>query len=183
MSLPKRIYDLYRDLQASELVTSQKPTDENMAAFANLLNQCNPSTPEETAQRDLVRGMYYSNPVGFLKYISLARNRVSALILYTESKRVAKFFNLNGLVHIKWDETTSTYSVTNYVPREQRPGYVPSDPTDLGDENQPTDSRPSKEGRPERQPKSKYTVPRKNDKSYQVVKGRKSKNNIRPSKE
>lgn len=125
MSLPKRIYDLYRELLASELVQSNNVTDENMQAFANLLNQCTPIDAEEASHRNIVRGMYYSNPVGFLKYISQPRNRVGALVLYTESKCVAKLFNLKGRVHVKWDETTSTYSVTRYVPREQRPDYVP----------------------------------------------------------
>jgi hypothetical protein len=128
MSLPKRIYDLYRELQASTLVETKNATPDNMLAFGNLLNQCSPTTPEEVAQRDLVRGMYYSNPVGFLKYVGLARNRVGALVLYTESKRIAKFFGLQGRVHISWAEDTNTYNVTAHVPREQRPGYVAPDP-------------------------------------------------------
>lgn len=124
MSLPKRLYDLFRELQASDLVQSKSATDENLLAFANLLNSCNPADGEETAHRNIVRGMYYSNPVGFLKYIGQDRNRVGALVLYTESKCIAKNLNLKGVAHIKWDETTHIYSVTKYVPREQRPDYV-----------------------------------------------------------
>lgn len=127
MSLPKRLYDLFREIQASALVQTKNSTDANLLAFTSLLNQCTPTTDEEKAQCSLVRGMYYSNPVGFLKYISLARNRVAALVLYTESKCMAKLLDLKGCVHIKWDETTNNYSVTRYVPREQRPDYKPEE--------------------------------------------------------
>lgn len=120
MSLPKRIYELGREIANCALVTQQNPTQENMTAFQNLLNQSWPVDTDEQAQRELVRGMYYSNPVGFMQYIGMPRNRVRSLVLWTESKRIAKFFNLSGRVHISWDETNNLYNVVPHIPREHR---------------------------------------------------------------
>ncbi len=133
MSLPQRVYELGRDLANSELVNTRVATNENMVAFQNLLNQSWPVDAAEQAQRDLVRGMYYGNPVGFLQYISIPRNRVRSLILWTESKRIAKFYNLNGCVHISWDDTTHTYSVVPHVPRQERNTQEPDAPANTPD--------------------------------------------------
>jgi len=131
MSLPKRIYELGREIANCDLVTQQNPTQENMTAFQNLLNQSWPVDTDEQAQRELIRGMYYSNPVGFMQYISTPRNRVRSLVLWTESKRIAKFFNLSGRVHISWDETTHSYNVVPHVPRAQRVSQDPQAQLDL----------------------------------------------------
>lgn len=134
MSLPKRIYELGREIANCDLVTQQNPTQENMIAFQNLLNQSWPVDTDEQAQRELVRGMYYSNPVGFMQYISTPRNRVRSLVLWTESKRIAKFFNLSGRVHISWDETTHSYNVVPHVHRAER---ISQDPQSQSDFTQP----------------------------------------------
>jgi hypothetical protein len=120
MSLPKRLYDLYRAMSSSELVSVKNCTPDTMLAFQDLLNQCSPTTPEETTQKEMIRGMYYSNPTSFLKYVSQPKNRVGALVLYTESKRIARFFDLHKLVHISWSDETSTYTVSPHIPREKR---------------------------------------------------------------
>lgn len=124
MSLYQPLYELYRNIDACELVSTKNPTDENMTEFVNLLNQCVPSNPKEEAYRELTRSMYYANPAGFFKYIMASKNRVKALVLYTESKRMVMAFGLKGKIHIKWDETTNTYSVTRHIPREKRTGYT-----------------------------------------------------------
>jgi hypothetical protein len=120
MSLPKRLYELFRELLETELVKSRKATAENMLVFQNLLNQANPTSEAESAQHELVRGIYFSNPGSFAEYLRERRNRASALVLWTESKRIVKFFNLDGAVHISWDETEKTYRVVSYVSRDKR---------------------------------------------------------------
>jgi hypothetical protein len=120
MSLPKRLHDLFKEVASSGLVTTKNVTVENLLEFQNLLNQSLPTTPEEIAHKELIRSMHYSNPVGFVKYISLARNRVGALVLYTESKYISKFFGLKGKAHISWDEEKKAYTVTHHMPRERR---------------------------------------------------------------
>ncbi len=120
MSLPKRLYELFRELLETELVKSRKATAETMLAFQNLLNQANPTSEAESAQHELVRGIYFSNPGSFAEYLRDRRNRAGALVLWTESKRIAKFFNLDGVVHISWDETEKNYRVVAYVARDKR---------------------------------------------------------------
>jgi len=117
MSLPKRLYDLYRQISQCPLVQTGEVTDETLEEFQNLLNEAQPQmdNPEEHAYRSLTKSMYHSNPVGFIKYISVSRNRVSALILWTESKRIVRFFSLQGRVHLSWDPTTQNYIASHHV--------------------------------------------------------------------
>jgi hypothetical protein len=120
MAIPQRIYNLGKEIATCDLVKTGTPSQENMVAFQNLLNQSWPVDDSEIAQRDLVRGMYYSNPFGFMRYLSVPEHRVRSLVLWTESKCIAKLFNLSGKVHIGWNEASSAYTVVPYIPRENR---------------------------------------------------------------
>jgi hypothetical protein len=120
MSLPQRLYQLYREVVACELVKTRKATPENMLQFQNLLNKAFPENELETHQRSLVRSMYTSSPVGFYNYIYQNRSRVGALSLWTESRCLAKFLRLSRVVYISFNETTQQYSVVQFVPREKR---------------------------------------------------------------
>jgi hypothetical protein len=127
MSLPQRLYELYREVAACELVESRRATPENMLVFQDLLNKTWPVDEAETHQRTLVRAMYNSRQRGFVDYISVSKNRVGALILWTESKSIARYFGLSGVVHISWNEESHTYTVSTYVPRELRPEVTATD--------------------------------------------------------
>ena len=120
MSLPQRLYQLYREVVVCELVKSRQATPDNMLQFQNLLNKAFPENEVETHQRALVRSMYNSSPVGFSNYVYQNRSRVGALVLWTESRCLANFFRINKLVHISFDEKTQQYTVVQYVPRQQR---------------------------------------------------------------
>ena len=121
MSVPKRLYDLFRSIENCELVKHKTATKESMTAFERLLNESCPTTAEEGHHKDLVWAMYQSNQYEFINYISMMHNRVGALILYTESKKIAKFFDVGALVHIRWDAENKTYSVEPFVRRTDRP--------------------------------------------------------------
>ncbi len=136
MSLPQRLYELYREVAGCALVQTHQPTPENMLAFQDLLNKSWPIDEAETYQRNLVRGMYNSRQRGFVDYVSVSRNRVGALILWTESKSIARYFGLNGVVHISWDEDKHTYAVSSYIPREMRvPTASSADPANTAARN------------------------------------------------
>lgn len=124
MSLPQRLYELFREVANCALVQTRQATPENMQSFEALLNKSWPVDDAETHQRTLVRAMYNSRQSGFYYYVAATRNRVAALVLWTESKCIARFFGLNGVVHISWNEETHTYTVAPYVPRELRPGQT-----------------------------------------------------------
>lgn len=115
MSLPQRLYELFREIVDCAMVQTQQPTSANMLELKNLLNQSWPVNDVEMHQRDLVRGMYNSRQNGFINYIFDNRNRVSALVLWTESKYISKYLALNGVVHISWDEEHHSYDVVPYV--------------------------------------------------------------------
>ena len=119
MSLPQRIYQIYREVVACDLVKTRKATPESILQFQTLLNKAFPENEVETHQRALVRSMYNSSPVGFYSYIYQNRSRVGALSLWTESRCLAKFFRLNRVVYISFNETTQQYTVVQYVPREK----------------------------------------------------------------
>ncbi len=170
MSLPQRIYELGRDVANCQLVTSRTATPDNMTEFQNLLNQSWPVDANEEAQRNLVRGMYYGNPTGFLEYIGAPRNRVRSLILWTESKRIAKFFNLNGCVHISWDEATHSYNVVPHVTQPRREQQV--EPVDEQKESE----RPKRAPRNLRHERKNMNANTENEPA--PVRGVKSKRNL-----
>lgn len=112
MSLPKRLYENYRAIQKCGLIQKDVFNDEDILEFEQLLNNAQPRDDIEAAQQYVIKGMFYSNQKGFIRYISNRQNRVGGLILWTESKRIAAYFNLMGRVHIGWDKVTSSYKVT-----------------------------------------------------------------------
>ena len=120
MSLPQRLYQLYREVVGCELVKTRQATPENMLQFQNLLNKAFPENEVETHQRALVRSMYNSSPVGFSNYVYQNRSRVGALVLWTESRCLANFFRLSRVVHISFNESTQQYAVVLYIPRQHR---------------------------------------------------------------
>jgi len=125
MSLPQRLYDAFRTLSRTELVHDKVVSDNSLTEFQNLLNEAQPSNNEEIAQRSLVWGMYHSNPVNFMKYAGDRSSRVSAIVLWTESKRISQLFRLKGLAHVSWTADTG-YTVsrfkTNSKPRRPTRG-------------------------------------------------------------
>ncbi len=119
MSLPQRLYNLGCLISKCELVRTKLPTDDNRAELQRLLNESSPLNEAEQAQRDLVRGMYYSTQTEFTSYVNQPKNRVRALIYWTESKQIARALGLLGKVHIKWAADVG-YTVDVFVPRSQR---------------------------------------------------------------
>ena len=119
MSLPQRLYNLGCLIAKCELVRTKMPTDDNRLELQRLLNETIPVSSEEATQRDLVRGMYYSNQTEFTTYVNQPKNRVRALIYWTESKQIARALGLLGKVHIKW-AADSGYTVDVFVPRSLR---------------------------------------------------------------
>jgi hypothetical protein len=128
MSLPKRLYDLYRQISQCQLVQSENVNDETLTEFHNLLNESQPGVDdvEEKAYSRLTKAMYHSNPTGFIKYVSVNRNRVGSLILWTESKRIIRYFGLQGRVHLNWDNESQKYVATRHVRQNNttHDGYV-----------------------------------------------------------
>lgn len=121
MALPKRLYDCYKLVTKCKLLAGDT-SDDAITEFQTLLNNAQPvDDVEELAKRSLTKGMYYSNQEGFIRYISTTSNRVSALILWTESKRIVKFFDLQGKVHLSWNDETNTYVAQKHLKPSERP--------------------------------------------------------------
>jgi len=111
MSLPKQLYDAYKELTQCKLVSDGVVNEDTLTEFQKLVNAAQPTTDdaEGQVQRAFTKSLYYSNPVGFMQYIAVSRNRVSALVLWTESKRIVRFFGLQGRVYLSWDVDTQLY--------------------------------------------------------------------------
>lgn len=102
MSMPKRIYDIYRQILRLPLIADKVATPETFAEFQTLLIEAQPIDETEKAQRSLVWGMYHSNPTNFMNYVTDRSSRVGPIILWTESKRISQAFRLAGVAHISW---------------------------------------------------------------------------------
>lgn len=119
MSLPKYLYEPFKLITQCALVQSKEVTDENLKEFEQLLNQAQPTpNTEAVIQQNFLKSMYYSSPNNLIKYIRQPVSHVGALVLWTESRRIVQFFNLQRLVHISWRD--NKYHVTKYVEQPYR---------------------------------------------------------------
>ena len=115
MSINNKLYNCYKKILNCSLVKTKEINKENLEEFEVLLNSSLPNGNDEVAQHTFCRTMYYSNPAGFVRYISFKKNRVSSFILWTESKKIVRYFGLQGLVHLTWNKETGKYVVSKYV--------------------------------------------------------------------
>lgn len=112
MSLPKRLYDTFCKVKSCSVVVEGKTTPEALQEFQDLVNEAQPVDDVEEQQKNMVKSMYHSNHIGFMRYVSDDRNRVGALVLLTESKRIVDYFNLRNKVHISWDRENKRYTAS-----------------------------------------------------------------------
>jgi hypothetical protein len=138
MPLPKTLYEQYRAVADSKLVTTGETTEENLKEFANLLSIANnfpDDSKELLAEYKFTRGLYHSNIRGFFNFANDSRNRVAGLILWTDGKHIAEHFNLDGKVHLSWNSETRLYAASVYVARdfdEKQPANTKKDKTTKG---------------------------------------------------
>ena len=115
MSLPSRIYNVYRKVIACELVQSKNITEETIEELESYLNESIPINDAERAQKALVWSIYNSNKQSFGPYVNNTKNRISALVLYLDSVSITRNLKLMNLVYIKWDNENGQYLVSKYV--------------------------------------------------------------------
>ena len=168
MSLPKSLYDTYKELCKCSVVTGGSVTAESLAEFQTLVNKAQPTVDnvEGTHHRSLVKSMYLSNPVGFMQYVSTFKNRVCALVLWTESKRIVRFFNLQGKVHLSWDPVKQEYLAVEHVQQHGNDTRDLGDVGDVGDVNY----------RQDRQDRRSYTREDREDRQDRYVDKRRTDN-------
>ena len=108
---PGYLVSSYNNIRNSKLITEKKLTEESVAEFQKYLNEAQPENATECNQRSLVQFLYRKNPMSFCKF--LVKSRVNHLILWTESKYIARHFGLQGVVYIKWNENKYECSMHN----------------------------------------------------------------------
>jgi hypothetical protein len=111
MRLPANLYNSYRDMKSSRLNRYRKTDNDSLKFFENLLNAAQPQTPEDMAQRQLIRGLHHKARRGFL---DLLVDEFEAYKLWIDFKTIVADFKLEGIVYIQWDRETSKYTVSKY---------------------------------------------------------------------
>lgn len=89
----------YKRLESSELV-SGSITQETMDKFASICNSILPIEDSEIEIRSVIRELYVSNPVGFIKCLT---DRTRHYILLTEGIQISHEFDIHNHVEIKWN--------------------------------------------------------------------------------
>jgi hypothetical protein len=112
MTLPKDLYLAYKNVSQCSLISKSIITADSIQEFQDALNKA--QTDETKELRNFTRSLYYSNKIGFMRYIGDKRNRVDSLVLWTESKTIIKHFNLFGKVYISFNDETNLYSVESF---------------------------------------------------------------------
>lgn len=111
MVLPQYLYNAYKKLSSCSVVKSHRTSEYALYEMDDIINSAFPSCydTEGNAQKDLIRTMYLANQTEFIKYITNSSNKLNALILWTESRRIVLYFKLNGIVNIIFDDKTKKY--------------------------------------------------------------------------
>ena len=99
---PQHLYESYKCIRNSNLITNQSLDVENIYELQQHLNNAQPKNEDETTLRSLVQYFYRKNPINFCRF--LVHSRLNHLILWTEAKCIVRHFGLQGVVYIKWDE-------------------------------------------------------------------------------
>lgn len=99
---PQHLYDSYKRIRSSNLITTRSLDVENINELQQNLNDAQPKNEDETTLRSLVQFFYRKNPINFCKF--LVHSRLNHLILWTEAKCIVRHFGLQGFVYIKWDD-------------------------------------------------------------------------------
>ena len=115
MSIYPRLYQTYKKILACRLLTTGECGAANLSEFETLLNEAQPQTEVEKHYYDFHRGIFYSNPVEWIKYVGKKTNRAVALILWTESKHIVRHFNIRGHAHVSWNAETQRYVVAPHI--------------------------------------------------------------------
>ena len=114
MPLPKRLCHVFRQLVNCDMLTRNMFDEKSIVEFERLLNLAQPVDEFERTSEEMVKTIYHRSVSNFRRYLSLPRNNVAPLVLWTEAKFIAWYFRLRSKVVIKWDKTTKFYSVTKF---------------------------------------------------------------------
>jgi hypothetical protein len=125
MKLPRTLYVGYNLLKKSRVAVKKENDEEALSYFQNILNEAQPTTPEDIALHRFVKGMYNENKHRFLSFIK--NTSFECLVLWTESRSIVNYLGLRGVVYAKWTGKETLYSVTQFQSTEM--GENVADPT------------------------------------------------------
>jgi hypothetical protein len=112
MKLPRTLYVGYNLLKKSRVAVKKENDEEALSYFQNILNEAQPTTPEDIALHRFVKGMYNENKHRFLSFIK--NTSFECLVLWTESRSIVNYLGLRGVVYAKWTGKETLYSVTQF---------------------------------------------------------------------
>ena len=112
MKLPRSLYVGYNLLKKSRVAVRKENDEEALEFFQNILNEAQPSTPEDLLLHKFVKGMYNENKYKFIAFIKNTSHE--CLVLWTESKSIVNCLGLRGVVYVKWTGKETLYSVSQY---------------------------------------------------------------------
>lgn len=112
MKLPRSLYVGYNLLKKSRVAVKKENDEEALVYFQNILNEAQPSTPDDILLHKFVKGMYNENKYKFLSFIKNTSHE--CLVLWTESKAIINYLGLRGVVYVKWTGKETLYSVSQF---------------------------------------------------------------------
>jgi len=109
--MSSKLYNGYNQLKTLKLTT--KSDTKVFSEYTEILNGIRPYTADEVAMYKLVRNMYNADKFKFLNYIR--NSKLAYLVLWTDSKSITSEMCLHNVAYVKWDKSTSIYTVSKFV--------------------------------------------------------------------
>lgn len=116
MQVPRSTFVAFEKIIRSQLVRDKTVTDDSLKYFQDWLNKAQPTDDDGMVKQKVVKALFNVNKIGFINMIRRTTNE--RLILWTDAKSIAYFFNLNNIAYIKWNRDTRDYTVTPFVSRQ-----------------------------------------------------------------
>lgn len=108
MKFPKNLFNGYKLIKDCKLVKNKDYTQEALCEFEILLNDAQPM-PEDMERFSTVKDYYNVLKNSYQKFIR--DTPLECTILWTESKSIVNWFDLRGIVYLRYDLQTSKYSI------------------------------------------------------------------------
>ena len=117
--IPRRLQFNYDKIMKSNLVSTKIPDETNLGVLQSILNESKSNSDEENSIQRTIQFLYRQNASSFYKF--LTKNKMSHVILWTESKCIVRHLGLQGIVYIRWNNEEKKYEVLPHKSIANRP--------------------------------------------------------------
>jgi hypothetical protein len=111
---PGRLYDSFKKVKSSRLVSRHEVDDDSIRHFEHYLNASVALSEREMGAREIIRACFQD--LGYKHFFRLIKkNKMECTVLYLDPRSIITYLNLIGLVFLSFDEEANAFSANAIV--------------------------------------------------------------------